>query len=198
MSCGRTRQDESANGHGDACVFFRSQGALRLRVGHNPFQEGASTGNRRAAVAARSSRKTDDRGYGVFIDSARYISFNVGVSVRLAARLKPPVIDRTTGKGWSSSPRSDSIEALVPADGVEVYVVSGPTPMDAVRRFNLLNGGGALPPKWGLGFMTRTWRNSERGESLSTCSDWNPAGTIMPTPRHSSGTRADSRIRRRS
>jgi alpha-glucosidase (family GH31 glycosyl hydrolase) len=47
------------------------------------------------------------KGYGVFIDSARYISFNVGVSVRLAARLKPPVIDRTTGKGWSSSHDSD-------------------------------------------------------------------------------------------
>jgi alpha-glucosidase (family GH31 glycosyl hydrolase) len=81
----------------------------------------------------------------------------VGVSVRLAAATKPPVIDRTTRKSaWSSNPRSDSIEALVPAAGAEVYVIAGPTIMDAVRRYNLFNGGGALPPKWGLGFMTRT------------------------------------------
>ena len=43
-----------------------------------------------------------------------------------------------------------------PRGGVDVYVFAGPTMMDAVRRFNLFDGGGALPPKWGLGFMTRT------------------------------------------
>ena len=28
--------------------------------------------------------------------------------------------------------------------------------MEAVQRFNLYNGGGALPPRWGLGFWHRT------------------------------------------
>jgi len=97
------------------------------------------------------------RGYGVFIDASRYIDVRVAAGVRLAAREKPPIVDRTTGGArWSSMPRSDSIEALVPAPGVDVYVFAGPTTMDAVRRYNLFNGGGALPPKWGLGFMTRT------------------------------------------
>jgi alpha-D-xyloside xylohydrolase len=96
-------------------------------------------------------------GYGVLINSARYLKLNVGVSVRLAAKEKPPIIDRTTGGArWSSMPRSDSVEVLVPAGGVEVLVFGGPTPMDAVRRYNLFCGGGALPPKWGLGFLTRT------------------------------------------
>lgn len=27
---------------------------------------------------------------------------------------------------------------------------------DVVRRYNLYNGGGALPPRWGLGFWHRT------------------------------------------
>jgi len=44
----------------------------------------------------------------------------------------------------------------VPAGGVDVYVFAGPTAMDAIRRYNLYCGGGALPPKWGLGFLTRT------------------------------------------
>lgn len=141
--------DEEIYGLGvDFKSMRRTGSAFQLHVDH----WNGRTGRTHAPVPFYVS----SRGYGVFIDSARYISLNVGVSVRLAAQTKPPVIDRTTGKGWSSSPRSDSIEALVPADGVDVYVVSGPTPMDAVRRFNLLNGGGALPPKWGLGFMTRT------------------------------------------
>ena len=96
-------------------------------------------------------------GYGVLIDSARYLDFHVGLGVRLAASEKPPVIDRTTaGRQWSSLPRSDSVEVAVPAAGVVVYVFAGPTPLDAVRRYNLFCGGGALPPKWGLGFLTRT------------------------------------------
>ena len=74
--------------------------------------------------------------------------------------------------------------------------------MDAVRRYNLFSGGGALPPKWGLGFMTRTPTayTAERGArtrspssasaaSRSTCSGSSRAGTITPTRRRSSGTR---------
>jgi alpha-D-xyloside xylohydrolase len=44
---------------------------------------------------------------------------------------------------------------LVPASGASLYLFAGPTPMDAVRRYNLYSGGGALPPKWGLGFLHR-------------------------------------------
>jgi alpha-glucosidase (family GH31 glycosyl hydrolase) len=97
------------------------------------------------------------RGYGVFIDTSRYITVSIGLGVRLASADKPPVIDRTTqSRTWAALPRADSIEALVVAPGVDVYVFAGPTMMDAVRRYNLFCGGGALPPKWGLGFMTRT------------------------------------------
>ena len=97
------------------------------------------------------------RGYGVFIDTSRYITVSVGLGVRLASADKPPVVDRTTqSKSWAALPRADAVEALVPAPGVDVYVFAGPTMLDAVRRYNLFCGGGALPPKWGLGFMTRT------------------------------------------
>ena len=43
----------------------------------------------------------------------------------------------------------------MPASGATIYVFAGPTPLDAVRRYNLYSGGGVLPPKWGLGFLHR-------------------------------------------
>ncbi len=142
--------DEDVYGLGvDFRSMRRTGAAFQLHVDH----WGGRTGRTHAPVPFYVSTK----GYGVFIDSSRYVNVHVGVGVRLAAAKKPPVIDRTTdGKRWSSLPRADSVEALVPAAGVDVYVFAGPSMMDAVRRYNLFGGGGALPPKWGLGFMTRT------------------------------------------
>lgn len=142
--------DEEVYGLGvDFKSLRRTGSALRLHVDH----WGGVPGRTHAPVPFYVS----SRGYGVLVDSARYVDFYVGSAVRLAAKQKPPVVDRTTGgKAWSAQPRSDSVEALVPAAGVRVLVFGGPTPLDAVRRYNLWSGGGALPPKWGLGFMTRT------------------------------------------
>jgi alpha-glucosidase (family GH31 glycosyl hydrolase) len=94
-------------------------------------------------------------GYGVFINSARYITVYAGSGVRKDSKEAPPEKDRNTDKSWSSRPYSDAVEILVPASGVEFYVFAGPTSLDAVRRFNLFNGGGVLPPRWGLGFTQR-------------------------------------------
>lgn len=162
--------DEDIYGLGvDFRAMVRTGSAFQLHVDH----WNGRTGRTHAPVPFYVST----RGYGVFIDSARYLNLNVGVSVRLAARTKPPVIDRTTGKSaWSSNPRSDSIEVLVPAEGVEVYVIAGPTPMDAVRRYNLLSGGGALPPKWGLGFMTRTPTGYSAADALNEIAEFRKRG----------------------
>ncbi|WP_078830483.1 glycoside hydrolase family 31 protein [Sediminibacterium ginsengisoli] len=94
-------------------------------------------------------------GYGVFVNSARYINVYAGTAVRKDSKNPPVSKDRNTDKSWSSRPYSDGVEMLVPATGVEVYVFAGPTMLDAVRRFNLFNGGGVLPPRWGLGFTQR-------------------------------------------
>lgn len=95
------------------------------------------------------------KGYGVFINAARYINVYAGSGVRKDSKNPPVSKDRNTDKTWSSRPYSDAVEISVPAGGVEVYVFAGPTAMDAVRRFNLFNGGGVLPPRWGLGFTQR-------------------------------------------
>ncbi len=96
------------------------------------------------------------RGYGVLINSARYITVYAGTTVRVDDPVQPPVRDRNTDKKWTSQPESDAVEILIPASGVEVFIFAGNSPMDAVSRYNLFCGGGVLPPKWGLGFTYRT------------------------------------------
>jgi len=142
--------DEEIYGLGvDFKAVRRTGSTFQLHVDH----WGGVTGRTHAPVPFYVS----SRGYGVFIDSSRYITVSVGLGVRLATPEKPPAIDRTSQPAaWVERPRSDAIEALVPAPGVDVYVFGGPTMLDAVRRYNLFDGGGALPPKWGLGFMART------------------------------------------
>ncbi len=94
-------------------------------------------------------------GYGVFINSARYLNVYAGSGVRKESEDPALAKDRNTDKTWSARPYSDAVEILVPAVGVEFYVFAGPTALDAVRRYNLFNGGGVLPPRWGLGFTQR-------------------------------------------
>ena len=94
-------------------------------------------------------------GYGVFVNSARYIKVWAGSGVRKDSENFPTPKDRNTDRSWSARPYSDAVEMLVPAEGVEIYVFAGPRPLDAVKRYNLFNGGGPLPPRWGLGFTQR-------------------------------------------
>ncbi|PTQ93654.1 alpha-D-xyloside xylohydrolase [Mucilaginibacter yixingensis] len=133
--------------------FKRTQirgNVYRLHIEH---YNGIDDGTTHAPVPFYVSSK----GYGVFINAARYIDVWAGTSVRRDSKTQPQAIDMNTNKkNWVTVPSGDNVEMMVPAQGVEVYVVGGPTIMDAVSRYNLLQGGGCLPPKWGLGFWDRT------------------------------------------
>lgn len=95
-------------------------------------------------------------GYGVFINSARYLTVYAGSNARKGSPNAPVAKDRNTDKTWTSRPYSDEVSILVPALGAEIYIFAGPTPMNVVQRYNLFCGGGTLPPRWGLGFTQRT------------------------------------------
>ncbi|HEX8356870.1 MAG TPA: TIM-barrel domain-containing protein, partial [Segetibacter sp.] len=97
-----------------------------------------------------------DAGYGVLINSARYITVYAGTSVRTNSRNPPAEMNRNTEANWNAQPESDAVEVLVPTGGSEVYVFAGRNAMEVVQRYNLFCGGGTLPPKWGLGFTQRT------------------------------------------
>ncbi|WP_183557835.1 TIM-barrel domain-containing protein [Mucilaginibacter sp. SP1R1] len=127
---------------------------------HVDNYEGKDNGRTHAPTPFYISSK----GYGVFINSARYIKVYAGSAVRTDSKNPPEVQDRNTDANWSAHPYSDGVEMLIPAEGVEMYVLGGPTMMDAVRRYNLLNGGGCLPPRWGLGFTQRVQRLSNAAD----------------------------------
>jgi len=124
---------------------------LRLHVDH---YGGMDNGRTHAPTPFYVSSK----GYGVFINSARYLDVYAGSAARKDSENPPIAKDRNTDKSWTARPYSDAVEILVPAEGVELYLFGGPKPLDAVRRFNLFNGGGVLPPRWGLGFTQRVQR----------------------------------------
>ena len=117
-----------------------------------------------------------DRGYGVFINSARYIKVWAGTGVRRDSPNAPEPRDRNSDERWTSRPYSDAVEIQVPATGVEVYIFGGPTPLDAVRRYNLYNGGGPLPPRWGLGFSHRVPRLFSAGETIAEADEFRKRG----------------------
>lgn len=121
---------------------------LQLHVDH---YGGTDNGRTHAPVPFYVS----DRGYGVFINSSRYLTVYTGTAIRKDSPEAPLPLDRNLDKKWTSKPYSDAVEILVPATGVEIYIFAGPTVLDAVRRFNLYLGGGCLPPRWGLGFTQR-------------------------------------------
>ncbi|HEY0862827.1 MAG TPA: TIM-barrel domain-containing protein [Lacunisphaera sp.] len=168
--------DEDIYGLGVDFNSMRRNGAVfELHVDHWDSKR-AITGRTHAPVPLYVSTK----GFAVLFDTARYLKVSVGHGVRLAAREKPPVIDRTTNQirptqpgrapvdaRWQSQPRSDSIEVMASAGGMDVYVFAGPSPLDAVRRYNLFAGGGALPPKWGLGFLNRVRTQATAADVLA-------------------------------
>lgn len=121
---------------------------MRLHVDHYGSKDDGRT---HAPVPFFVSSK----GYGALINSARYIDVYVGTGVRKDSKNFPVIRDRNTDPKWDAQPYSDNLEFLIPAEGVEVVLFGGPTMLDAVRRYNLYNGGGVLPPRWGLGFWHR-------------------------------------------
>lgn len=96
------------------------------------------------------------KGYGALINAARYIDVYVGTSNRVDSKNAPQAKDSNTDRTWEAMPYSDNLEFLIPAEGVEVVFFTGDNMLDVVRRYNLYQGGGALPPRWGLGFWHRT------------------------------------------
>lgn len=116
------------------------------------------------------------KGYGVFVNAARYIDVYAGTAARKDSENPPEARDRNTDENWTSQPYSDAVEMLVPTKGVEIYLFAGPTPLDAIRRYNLFNGGGPLPPRWGLGFTQRVHRLYSAEEVIAEANEFEERG----------------------
>lgn len=143
-------RDEQIYGLGLAFQSINRRGQiLRLHMDH--YGNG-DNGRTHAPVPFFVS----SRGYGLFINTARYLDIYAGTGVRLDSADPAIAQDRNTDPKWAAMPYSDNLEILIPAEGVELVMFGGKNMLDAVSRFNLYCGGGFIPPKWGLGFWQRT------------------------------------------
>ncbi|MBR6740376.1 MAG: glycoside hydrolase [Clostridia bacterium] len=137
-----------------------------LRVNSDPIAE---TGDSHAPVPFFVSSK----GYGIFIDTARYAEINFGkIYVKGAKQqLKTREIATSTEELYTLSELTDGsvITVQIPAaKGVDVYIMEGETVTDVVSQYNMLSGGGCNPPEWGLGTIYRCCTRYSQDRVLST------------------------------
>lgn len=104
------------------------------------------------------------KGYGILINSSRYVTFYMGSqqalkqSIDIKESLKDEISNAVSpatlyNKNYKSS---NDVQILVNgAQGMEIYIFAGPSIRNVLERYNLYSGGGAIPPLWGLGFKYR-------------------------------------------
>ena len=97
-------------------------------------------------------------GYGVLVDNARYMTFYMGGKI-------------------PEGETADAVSIDIPrSKGVDVYVFAGPSMKEAVARYNLFSGGGALPPRWGLGFWYRCETDFTQDKVLAFADEFRQTG----------------------
>ncbi len=150
------KPNEFVYGLGLQLQSFQQRGLKKmLRVNADPAMD---TGDSHAPVPFFVTTS----GYGILIDTARYASIYIGNKKR---RPNLPVQDAKQREGMNALNGAYELQDMtgeneilieVPrVQGVDVYIFGGPNMIGAVQRYNLFAGGGALPPRWGLGFWYR-------------------------------------------
>jgi alpha-D-xyloside xylohydrolase len=115
------------------------------------------------------------RGYGLFVDTARYATFYCGEARDKPSQPEQTTVSSTTPLYERDLNPEDSSRILVDipaAQGVDVYLFAGPSMLDAVRRYNLFSGGGPTPPEWGLGFWYRAHSETTDKQILSLATEF--------------------------
>lgn len=143
---------EDVYGLGLMLKSFRQTGLKKkLRSNSDPT---ADTGDTHAPVPFYATTK----GYGVLIDTARYLTFYCGnVKKKRPGAEKQVSAGTDRGHWWIKSGTGNMFVDIPSADGVDIYVFSGDSIKDAVARYNLFSGGGVFPPIWGLGVLYRAY-----------------------------------------
>lgn len=163
--------DELVYGLGLQLQSFLQRGRKKLlRVNADPKMD---SGDSHAPVPFYVST----RGYGVFIDTARYATFYCGNKNRKTRRKQaadsdpsPDVLPGSTPAAYRRFGLGERSEVLIEvprAAGADVYIFAGPTMRLAIQRYNLFSGGGPLPPRWGLGFWYRCGKDMNQEEVLA-------------------------------
>lgn len=167
--------DEQIYGLGLQLQSFQQRATKKVvRVNADPIMD---TGDTHAPVPFYVTT----RGYGVFVDTARYATFYFGNKVRAPEAARGNLPPGDVNDGWNGVPPYEQKGLGQPSEvlievprtrGVDVYVFAGPSLREAVQRYNLFSGGGPVPPRWGLGFWYRGETNYSQDEVLKLAGDF--------------------------
>lgn len=100
-----------------------------------------------------------DKGFGIYVDSARYVTFYCGKE-KTAKKENTLKKDVALSESELYSAKDTAGEKYlvieIPyAKGADIYCITGEKILDIVSEYNLLSGGGCMPPLWGLGGFYR-------------------------------------------
>lgn len=103
------------------------------------------------------------KGYGVLVNTARYPTFYCGNLARKVDKAESAEQPKSGAAATSTSELykdrgtySKYVTVDVPgAKGIDLFLFAGPGMKEAVQRYNLFSGGGAMPALWGLGVKYR-------------------------------------------
>ena len=110
-------------------------------------------------------------GWGIYVDSARYVEFNCGYTKVTSASDNSKAELKTDFESLYAKRESAYTTVLtidVPfAEGVDIYVFKGESILDAVCEYNLFSGGGCDASLWGLGNLYRCHSEFTEDQVLS-------------------------------
>ncbi len=145
--------------------FGHKNRKLTLRVNSDPP---FSTGDSHAPVPFFVCTA----GYGVFVDTARYAEFYMGVQrVTSATRGEAGHSADNTRELYTLRDSGDErvIAIHIPsAAGVDLYWIEGENILDVVRQYNRMAGGGPEIPDWGLGTYYRCHLDADAHSVMQT------------------------------
>lgn len=144
--------------------FNHKNHKLTLRANSDPV---ANTGDSHAPVPFFVT----NMGYGIYLDTARYIEVCCGYSKN---KKRMPLEDNSIiataedlyRKNGLQETTVMSVEIPV-AKGVDIYLIEGDTVTDIVAQYNMLSGGGCEAPEWGLGIKYRCYAKYTGNEVMA-------------------------------
>ena len=100
-----------------------------------------------------------NEGWGMYVDTARNAVFYCGnernrglTAADFEAFAESEFVDNTRDLYAEKTHEFSTLTVEIPmAQGADVYYFTGDRIVDLVAQYNLLSGGGCLPPDWGLG-----------------------------------------------
>jgi alpha-D-xyloside xylohydrolase len=159
---------EKIYGFGLQLKSFNQTGKKKqMRTNADPV---ADSGDSHAPVPFYTSTK----GYGVLIDTARYVSFYCGSSSKVEKSStstygKERFVARNTEELYTVREHKEEKTMVIEVPstkGVDIYLFEGPDMKAAVQRYVLFSGGGCIPPIWGLGNWYRGYGRFEDKDVL--------------------------------